>query len=198
MLTNQDAEQLGYYSTRVNRLRVNRSYGIAPHKPILLLTVLHLVKSGAIEENKIYLSRQLIDSFLETWSYLGSETHTPNIALPFFHLRGDKFWHLVPRPGFRKVLNSKIKLRTLPELNRVVKYAYLDDCLFQFLSDAPIRDSLEVVLVKRWFPAYEAEYQQLCSSRGTQGMLAQPIQFVDHGSERSRLLLQKIREAPYQ
>lgn len=195
MLTNKDAEQLGYYSTRFNRLRVNRSYGIAPHKPILLLTVIHLLKSGKIKDNKIYLSKQLIESFLETWLYLGSETHNPEIALPFFHLRGDKFWYLVPRPGFRKVLNSKIKLRTLAELNRIVKYAYLDDCLFQFLSNPPIRDSLEVVLVNRWFSAFKAEYQQLCSVRAAQGKLVHPLQLADYGSERSRLLLQKIREA---
>lgn len=86
MLTSTDAEQLGYYSTRFNRLRVNRSYGIAPHKPILLLTVIHLIKSREIETNRIFLSQQLIKSFLETWLYLGSETHNPEISLPFFIL----------------------------------------------------------------------------------------------------------------
>jgi len=110
-----DIEQLVYYSTKFARLRVDRAHGIAPHKPILLLSVIELIKADAITKNQIYLSDELIQMFRLAWSYLGSELHHPDISRPFFHLRGDKFWHLVPNPGFRKVITAKIKLKTFHE-----------------------------------------------------------------------------------
>lgn len=165
MLTVQDVEQLAYYSTRLSRLRVDRAHGIAPHKPILVLSVIHLIRNGEIDKNRIDLSKQLNEAFLFAWNYLGSDTHNPDISRPFFHLRGDKFWHLIPRAGFQKILNSKIKLKTFCEVQKAVKYAYIDDRLFQFLQNEPIRDSLETVLVKKWFAHKQDEYEQLCCDR---------------------------------
>ena len=67
-------------------------------------------------------------------------------------MRSGKFWHLWANPGYAKLLSSKEKLKTLAEVRQAVKYAYLDEELFEFLQDSIARSSLVTVLVARWFP----------------------------------------------
>lgn len=145
-------EALSYYAKKFQRLRVDRAHGIAPHKPILLLSVIEQVGRETITENKIYLSSELIQTFLKYWSYLGSFNHNPDISRPFFHMRSGKFWHLWANSGYVKLLSSKEKLKTLAGVKQAVKYAYLDEELFEFLQDPIARSSLMTVLVARWFP----------------------------------------------
>jgi putative restriction endonuclease len=145
-------EVLVYYAKKFERLRVDRAHSIAPHKPILLLSVIEQFKREIIIDNKIYLSSELIQTFLKYWSYLGSFNHNPDISRPFFHMRSSKFWHLWANPGYVKLLSSKEKLKTLAEVRQAIKYAYLDEDLFEFLQDPITRSSLLTVLVARWFP----------------------------------------------
>lgn len=148
----QDLEALVYYSKKFERLRVDRAHGVAPHKPILLLSVIEQIRREIIIEDKIYLSPELIQTFLKYWSYLGSFHHKPDISRPFFHIRSGKFWHLWANPGYIKLLLSKEKLKTLAEVRQAVKYAYLDEELFGFLQDPTTRSNLVTILVARWFP----------------------------------------------
>ena len=90
-------KNLHFYSKAFSRLRVNK--GMAPHKPILLLSVIELIGQGKIKENQIPLSPELIASFLKYWSQLGTESYRPDIALPFFHMKSGKFWHLKSKTG---------------------------------------------------------------------------------------------------
>ena len=82
-------EALSYYAKKFQRLRVDRAHGTAPHKPILLLSVIELFERNAIAQNRIDLSPQLNQTFLNYWSYLGSASHNPDISRPFFHMRGE-------------------------------------------------------------------------------------------------------------
>jgi len=145
-------EALVHYSKRFQRLRVDRAHGVAPHKPILLLSVIEQVRREIIAENRIYLSPELTQTFLKYWSYLGSFNHHPDISRPFFHMRSGKFWHLWANPGYLKLISSKEKLKTLAEVNQAIKYAYLDEELFEFLKNPLTRNSLITILVSRWFP----------------------------------------------
>jgi putative restriction endonuclease len=113
-------EALSYYAKKFQRLRVDRAHGTAPHKPILLLSVMELFERNAIAQNRIDLSPQLNQTFLKYWSYLGSASHNPDISRPFFHMRSGKFWHLVPRPRFETVLAAKIKLKTMAEVKEAI------------------------------------------------------------------------------
>ncbi len=148
----RDLEALVYYARKFERLRVDRAHGVAPHKPILLLSVIEQFRRKIIVENKIYLSSELIQTFLKYWSYLGSSSHNPDISRPFFHMKSGKFWHLWANPDYIKLLSSKEKLKTLAEVKQAVKYAYLDEDLFDFLQSPTSRSSLLTVLVARWFP----------------------------------------------
>lgn len=156
-----DPEILVYYSTKFARLRVDRAHGIAPHKPILLLSVIEHIKQGLITQNQIYLSEELIATFIKVWSYLGSEHHYADISRPFFHLRGDKFWHLIPNRGYRKIITSKVKLKTFAEVKQAVKYVQMDDALFELLQAPLSRASLTTILVQKWFSHKLDQYNQL-------------------------------------
>lgn len=148
----REIETLRYYAGKFERLRVDRAHGIAPHKPILLLSVIEQIRKGIITKNQIYLSPEIIQTFLKYWNHLGSPIHNSDISRPFFHMKSGKFWHLWANSGYEKIVFSKIKLKTFAEVQRTVKYAYLDEELFEVLQKPLARASLVTVLVARWFP----------------------------------------------
>lgn len=133
-------------------LNVSQSAGIAPNKPVLLLSVIELIKQGQIQRNRIYLSPELIAAFLKLWGILDINRRA-DIGLPFFHLRSDGFWHFKAKPGFEfiELKESKVKVRNVTALNQALDYAYLDGELFAILQEAALRDELIFVLIKSWF-----------------------------------------------
>ncbi|MDJ0726225.1 MAG: HNH endonuclease [Prochloraceae cyanobacterium] len=133
-------------------LNVSRSAGLAPNKPVLLLSVIELIERGQIQRNRIYLSPELIATFLKFWHDLEIQRN-PDIGLPFFHLRSDGFWHFKANPGFDYLESpqSKIKVRTVGSLSQAVEYVYLDTELFCLLTDPISRNELTLVLIDSWF-----------------------------------------------
>ncbi|WP_190797033.1 hypothetical protein [Leptolyngbya sp. FACHB-541] len=128
-------KDLNYYARKFAKLNVNRNNGVnAPHKPILLLAVIELIEQRKIQTNQIYLSPELIATFLKYWSNLVTTHHQSNIALPFFHLTGDKFWHLAPNMSYEGNLAS-IK-PSLSALRNAVRCAYTDPELFELLQQS--------------------------------------------------------------
>src|SRR4028119_482667 len=93
------------YPQRFARLRTNRNRKVwsgvtahqAPHKPLLLLCVLDLFDSGEISSNLVEITDDLAELFGRYWERALPFGRPGNLALPFFHLRGDGFWHLIPR-----------------------------------------------------------------------------------------------------
>ncbi|MBF2086288.1 hypothetical protein [Thermoleptolyngbya sp. C42_A2020_037] len=154
-------EALDYYAKKFQRLRVDRAHGVAPHKPILLLSVIEHIQRGTIENNQIYLKAELTETFLKYWSYLGSLNHRPDISRPFFHMRSGKFWHFWANSGYEHLISSGVKLKTFAEVKRAIRYAYLDEDLFEFLCQPDIRSSLTAVLISRWFPGQHALIEEI-------------------------------------
>jgi putative restriction endonuclease len=163
MADSPQIEQLSYYARLFERLRVDRARGIAPHKPILLLSVIELIAQEKIKQNQIHLTPELISTFLKYWGYLGSANHHSDISLPFFHLTSDKFWHLVPNLGYEAAIATKTRPRNLEALRNTIKYAYIDDSLFDLLNDPLSRTSLSTILVQKWFQEKDDEIQKLLS-----------------------------------
>lgn len=58
-----------------------------------------------------------------------------NLALPFFHLRSSKFWHLIPRSGHEESLASVGSVNSLGQLQKLVIGASLDEELYGLLQD---------------------------------------------------------------
>jgi len=155
------SKDLNYYVRKFVKLSVDRARGIAPHKPILLLSVIELIEQQKIQRNQIYLSPELIATFLKYWSNLVTTNHRSDIALPFFHLTSEKFWHLVPNEGFEATIAAKVRLKTLSSLRSAVKYAFLDEELFELLQEPNSRVNLIEVLIQTWFPAKIGDYRRI-------------------------------------
>jgi len=65
MSDKEQVEKLVYYSRLFTKLRVDRAHGVAPHKPILVLSVIELIAQDKIKQNRIFLSPELISTFLK-------------------------------------------------------------------------------------------------------------------------------------
>ena len=139
------------YVQKMKRLRVDRAHGVAPHQPLLLLTVIELIEQGQIPENKIPLSPDLAETFQKYWTKVVID-RKPDIALPFFHLKSEGFWHHHPNAGYEKVLNIASRIRSTSHLREVVAYASLDDDLFTLLTVPHDREVLRQTLIRTYLP----------------------------------------------
>lgn len=125
---------------------------LAPHKPVLLLAVFESFRLGEINENKIYITAELISRFRSIWNQLVTSNHTPNFSLPFFHLSREKskIWHLNVKPGFEKALTSSRSIKSLGMLRELSNYAILRDDVFVAIQDA----SSNLILIQTLLDTY--------------------------------------------
>ncbi len=142
---------LTHYLNRIEKLRIDRSHGKpAPHKPILILAVIDLFEEGAITNNRIEPSPQIVESFLKYWHFVSLEK--PRIFLPFFHLKSDKFWHLHAKSGNEKLLAMTKQMNSMTHLASVVGFASLDEDLFLLLQRADAREMIRRKIIEIYFP----------------------------------------------
>lgn len=127
----------------------------APYKPLLLLTVLDLISQGIIKDNFIELTPEFCETFILYWARVVPPEKRSNIAMPFFHLTSEGFWHLVPYPNKENELqiiqDKNIPLTSVTKIKEVAIGAKLDDDLFALLKVREWRDILRSVLVEKYF-----------------------------------------------
>lgn len=141
------------YLTKLNRATNN---GIkAPHKPILLLSILQLVRKGEITSNRIFITPELVLAFKSNWNTLVISNNICNFALPFFHLKSEPFWHLT---YLRSGIGGLKSISTLKNLNDNIAFAEIDQPLFLLLADAVTNTLLENILLENYFPSTKASY----------------------------------------
>ncbi len=109
-----------------------RTFGKAPHKPLLLLCVTDLYRENSGRENRIEPTLYVEESFNEYWRLLYASDNTSTFALPFFHLQHDGFWFLVGANG-SSVEDPEIA-KTASSLRKAVAFAKLDDRLHELLQ----------------------------------------------------------------
>ncbi len=151
-------DDLPKYIRAFSSLRTDRTGGWgsltnsqAPHKPLLLLSVLDLFAQGLIQSNFIELTPDLGDLFATYWSSIMPVERQGNLALPFFHLRSSGFWHLIPQPGQEDILTSMKQVDSLSRLKKVTIGANLDDELYTILQMEDARNILRTVLIETYF-----------------------------------------------
>ena len=123
----------------------------APHKPFLLLSIMDLIAQGQILRNFIELNAELMEAFDLYWSKLMDKGKDSNALLPFYHLKSEGFWHLIPVPGNEQVLQAVTQIRTFRQMSQLVLGAQLDEGLFELLRSKEARDSLRRVLIEQYF-----------------------------------------------
>jgi putative restriction endonuclease len=147
---------IDHYAGRFARLRTNKNRKVwsevtahqAPHKPILLLCVLDLFDSGEVSSNLVEISDDLVELFGRYWERVLPFTRPGNLALPFFHLRGDGFWHLLPRYE-GTLIGSQIS--SLTRLREEIVGTCLDEDLYDLIRSDENRDRLRSVLIETYF-----------------------------------------------
>lgn len=134
--------------------RGGSKYGAAPHKPILLLTLIELIEKGIVTDNRVFVDAQLVGTFKENWLLLVNTAHQEDFTQPFYYLQNERvagqgFWFLQPMPGCQ--INAHIK--SVSVLASVCEYGYLAADLWLLLNDAVSRAYLRQVLLDTYFVA---------------------------------------------
>ncbi len=123
----------------------------APHKPILLLSVIDLIEEGTINKNFIELTPEVGETFTLYWSTVMPPDKKGKIVYPFFHLRKEGFWHLLPQPGQKAILNNVREVSSIYRLMEMTAGATLDEDLFILLTNKEERNILRTVLIQTYF-----------------------------------------------
>lgn len=155
-------KKIEHYIKDIIKLRVASSKGEkAPHKPVLLLSVIEAVETGEITDNKILITPELVARFKSNWSILvKSDVFTANFALPFFHLKNEKgnFWHLHPQQGYEKSLSVAKSIGSLGVLTANVAYAEIEQAFFDYLQDDSTCIEIRHALLSTYFIDTQANY----------------------------------------
>ena len=134
-------------------------YGLAPHKPILLITLLELISNVRLIENRVSVDTDLVGIFQENWRLLVNTLHQPDFTQPFFYLQSEKIgnkpiWQLIAKPGCQ--INAHIK--SVNTLIQVLEYGHFDPELFQLLVEPTARQSILLALLSTYFPETQQVY----------------------------------------
>lgn len=122
----------------------------APYKPLLLLSVLDLVAEEIIDKKLVSLDANLFDTFNAYWDRIVDVDWSPNIAMPFYYMKSEGFWHLIRNDGKR---DNSISLSNVSPsgLDSKIKGASLDSNLLRYMQDSESREQLRRVLVETFF-----------------------------------------------
>ena len=147
------------YVQKMRRLRIDRAHGTAPNKPVLLLAIIELIEQGQIRENKVSPSPDLFEIFMKYWSIVTDRK--PNLALPFFHLKSDGFWHLHANTGYETALSVVTQIKTVPRLREIISHAGFDDEFFYLLTNTRDREVIRQTLIDTYFTDFKQEIENL-------------------------------------
>ncbi len=121
----------------------------APHKPFLLLSIMDLIAQGAITQNFIDPSFELVDTFNGYWNSIMPLGRKGIMSYPFYHMRSEPFWQLVPNEGYKD--QSGLTVSSMVKLREIYSGAEMDDEFFQFMCKPETREQLRAVLVETYF-----------------------------------------------
>lgn len=134
---------LDIYKEKFSNLNLHKSnFLISPHKIYMLLATIDLIQVKYIVVNEIYYDEMLIIFYK---NYLDLNNKKFNIEVrpyyPFFHLskklknNSQSFWHLSPKSNSDVDLCTIDSIRSTKELKNCIKYAYLDNELFELIKN---------------------------------------------------------------
>lgn len=103
----------------------------APHKAVLLLSVIELIEEKTISSPCISLSDDLMSRFNRNWkAHVHSDKFSPTITTPYWHLQNESFWRLNTYDG------SELKKTYSETYLREYTFAIIDIVLFELLTEA--------------------------------------------------------------
>lgn len=159
-----------YYVQHFKQLKVDRSHSRwseasrfgAPYKPLLLLAVFDLIEEGIISVNLIEFSPDLAELFTLYCSKVLSPGQKGNLAMPYYHLKGEGFWHLLPKPGMEEAVKLAGGKSGAGRLQSILLGASFDEELYSFICLNESRQILRKVLIETYFaPSIQSLLEQL-------------------------------------
>jgi len=176
--------------------RAQTKYGIAPHKPIFLLSLLDAFDLGLIIDKKIFLTPELLAIFIDNWSLYVESENISDITLPFFYLQNDRldgkqWWFVKTNQGY----DYKKPIKSFNRLREVVAFAFFDDKLFLELSNKKFREELRFKLVSFFFPNRNKEHKPEPNQKSNyMKRLEQEILNENFGQASKKVQVQKEQE----
>lgn len=122
------------YAERMRNLSVKITKGIkAPHKAIMLITIMDFIKDGKIISNKIYITDEIASAFQINWDKFVKDNDVLSAFVcspwtPFWHLKQDGFWHYYPLNTLADIerLVPIGQTASVGKMRSAIKYVYLD------------------------------------------------------------------------
>lgn len=186
-------ESLQKYLLAFKRLRIDKAHGIAPHKPVLLISVLQTFLNGINHNQKIYITPELVACFKSNWNVLVTTKHDCRFALPFYHLTSDKFWKLIPNSGFDNILKLSSSMRSFVNLNAAVLCAEIDENLCILMNNKKSNEILTQFLLDEYFPNSKGNFSN--SSVGPNHLFTEiENKILEEPSEDYRQEIKKLLE----
>lgn len=140
----------------------------APHKAILLLSVMELVERHVINTPYIALSDELINCFKANWQHyvVSTSPFTADIGKPFFHLQHEPFWTLIEKEKSLEPVSSDKVNYSIESLRSKYHGALINESLFGLLQDPDARIKLRVALISKYMPSNQDDRNGLLKSLG--------------------------------
>lgn len=146
------AKDLSFYLKCFTSLKRDMKNGGAPHKAVLVISLIEQFEKQIIFDNHIFITPELVSSFKTHWTELVRSNHHQIFALPFFHLHTEPFWELKPNIGCELWIESKSSMRSFKNLTTAVNYAIIDLELSAILMVKENRDILRFEILEKYFP----------------------------------------------
>ena len=155
-------KDLEYYIVCFGDLHTNVSRGKkAPHKALLLLSVIDMIDYGLIRSPHIVLSDLLVRTFDKNSHtfYSNRLFFKPKIQYPFFHMQSEPFWRLVAKAEAAVNVAAEAdqsygdKKKSSPSKKQLIEqysYAEIDRELFDLLQNQEARAVLRTHLISTY------------------------------------------------
>ncbi len=121
----------------------------APHKPFLLLSIMDLIAQGGITNNFIEPSFELVETFNGYWNSVMPLGGKGIISYPFYHMRTEPFWQLIPNEGYKD--QSGLTVSSMIKLREIYSGTEMDEELFQLMCKPETREQLRAALIETYF-----------------------------------------------
>lgn len=130
--------------TVLGKLRVNKSQGLAPHKPLLLLVVLEMIENGDLQGPSLKLTPELAFRFSQFGTIVAHRRNQRlDIRLPFYHLSSDGILSVFTKDG-TEALDPRSTL-----------FAKINEEFYSLAKSTEFRSLARAVLIRSYFEPAE-------------------------------------------
>lgn len=147
-----DGHTLAKYLSLFSNLHrnVSKDKGGAPHKPILLLSLLDEIGRGHVTSNFVPITPELAAAFRSNWRALAPTGWRERLVYPFRYLVQDGFWELI-KDGIPQTPREIGDPVTINELREKIDGGCFTPDLWRLLQDRATLNAFRSHIVKTYF-----------------------------------------------